>query len=96
MVDQRMWGLDADAKRVWKIRPETEGIVIGHEYWFADGSRVGYHGRTHDRVPIWGHADPFGGDHKEYAVKRPSMHFHSLGADLLVSDGSAKDPDLML
>lgn len=96
MVEQRMWGLDTDAGRVWRIRPETEGIVIGHEYWFADGSRVGYHGRTKDHAPLWGHADPSGGDYKEYPVQRPSMHFHSLGTELLVSDGSAKDPYLRL
>ena len=96
LVDQRIWGLDAERKSVWRIRPESEGIVIGHEYWFADGSRVGYHGRTRDRVPLWGHADPLGGDFAEFPVLRPSMHFHSLGADLLVSDGSAADPYLRL
>jgi len=96
LVEQRMWGLDAERKAVWKIRSESEGMVIGHEYWFADGSRVGYHGRTADRVPLWGHADYLGGDFKEYHVLRPSMHFHSLGAELLVSDGSASDPYLRL
>jgi len=96
LVEQRIWGLDSNTKSVWKIRPESEGIVIGHEYWFADGSRVGYHGRTHDRVPLWGNADPLGGDFAEFPILRPSMHFHSLGAALLVSDGSAGDPYLRL
>mgnify|MGYP005848207749 FL=1 len=46
-VEQRIWGLDTETGRVWKIRPQEgpDRAAIGHEYWFADGDHVGYHGR---------------------------------------------------
>jgi len=96
LVEQRIWGLDADTGRAWKIRPEVEGDVIGHEYWFADGSRIGYHGRSKDKAALWGHADPMGGDFVDYALPRGSTHFQSLDASLVVSDGSVLDPHLYL
>ena len=43
-VDNRIWGLDLDSGRAWKIRPGPEGEAVGHEYWLADGIRIGYHG----------------------------------------------------
>ncbi|MFW5787549.1 MAG: hypothetical protein ACOCV3_04725 [Halanaerobiales bacterium] len=30
---------------VWKQRPESGNTAIGHEYWFDNGERIGYHGR---------------------------------------------------
>ncbi|MGB9618805.1 MAG: oligogalacturonate lyase family protein [Armatimonadota bacterium] len=96
LVKQRMWGLDAETGRAWKIRPEADGDVIGHEYWFADGSRVGYHGRSKDKPALWGHADPMGGDFVDYTLPRGSTHFQSLDASLVVSDGSVLDPHLFL
>lgn len=96
MIDQRIWGLDTDTGRVWKIRPEQPGELIGHEYWFADGSRIGYHGKDTQQRVIWGHADPMGDDFQDYVLPRASTHFHSLDASLVVGDGSVLDPYLML
>ncbi|RPJ49902.1 MAG: oligogalacturonide lyase, partial [Chloroflexi bacterium] len=47
-VDSRIWGLDASTGQVWKIRPPEAGEIVGHEYWYADGLRIGYHGARHD------------------------------------------------
>ena len=96
LVKQRIWGLNLKTEAAWKIRPETEGVIIGHEYWFADGSRIGYHGRLAQTGPLWGHADPLGGDFEEHPMPRASMHLHSLGRELLLSDGTAQDPYLRL
>ena len=96
MIDQRIWGLDANIGRVWKIRPQKEGELVGHEYWFADGSRIGYHGKNAEGKPIWGHADPMGADFVDITLHRGSTHFHSLDANLVVGDGSVLDPYLML
>ena len=96
LVEQRMWGLDTYTGSAWKIRPETEGDVVGHEYWLADGTGVGYHGRTRERSHLWGHANYLGGDYCDYTVARRSMHFHSLGIELLVSDGMPEYPYIIL
>ncbi len=51
-IEQRIWGLDINSGETWKIRPQDEAIAgqsaisgqslaIGHEYWFADGERIG-------------------------------------------------------
>lgn len=44
-IDQRIWGLNLNTGKVWKIRPQSGDAAIGHEYWFEDGERIGYHGR---------------------------------------------------
>ena len=46
-IDQRIWGLDIESGKNWRIRPQQgeNRAAIGHEYWFADGVHVGYHGR---------------------------------------------------
>ena len=94
-VDHRIWGLDMDSKSAWRIRAGSEGDIVGHEYWFADGTRVGYHGGR-SSMPFVGSADYRGGDFEDHALPRGSTHFSSLGRDLIVSDGGGGDPYLML
>ena len=53
-VDNRIWGLDMTSGRTWKIRPGPAGERVGHEYWFADGEQIGYHGRSVDGEPFYG------------------------------------------
>lgn len=43
-VDHRLWALDLKLGEVKKLHPCKEREAIGHEYWFADGGRIGYHG----------------------------------------------------
>ena len=45
-VDNRIWGMDVSTGKTWKIRPTEPGEIVGHEYWYADGLRIGYHGRS--------------------------------------------------
>jgi len=45
-VDNRIWGLDLNTGRTWMIRRKGAGEEIGHEYWYADGIHIGYHGLT--------------------------------------------------
>lgn len=48
-VDNRIWCLNTETKEVWKIRPGThEGERVGHEYWYADGETLGFHGTRVD------------------------------------------------
>ena len=49
LVEQRIWGLNINTGESWEIRPQDDGeFAIGHEYWFADGEHIGYHGRPRD------------------------------------------------
>ena len=45
LVDNRIWGLDARSGNAWKIRPTGPGEIVGHEYWYANGEWIGYHGQ---------------------------------------------------
>jgi oligogalacturonide lyase len=95
MVDNRIWGLSLDDGRVWQIRPRTGKERIGHEYWLADGRRLGYHGTTADGE-LFGTVD-FDGSHiDERPMARHSNHFFSLDETLVVGDGSSGDPWLYL
>lgn len=44
MVDHRLWGLDIKSGLAHKIHICQPKEAIGHEYWYADGNRIGYHG----------------------------------------------------
>lgn len=90
-VEQRIWGLNHATGETWKIRPqEGDNFAIGHEYWFADGERIGYHGR-----PRSGGGDHVFGSirwdnsaHTEVRFPFHSTHFHSLDESLIVGDGT--------
>lgn len=86
-VDQRIWGLDATTGQVWKIRPTQPGEIVGHEYWFADGLRVGYHGRLADGRHILGRARWDDTQRVENAFPGQTGHIFSLDERLVVGDG---------
>ena len=86
-VDQRIWGLDTTTGRVWKIRAPQHGEAVGHEYWHADGERVGYHGRNPDGTQFLGHCRYDDTDHIEISFPGQTGHIHSNGPELIVGDG---------
>jgi oligogalacturonide lyase len=90
-VTQRIWGLNIVTGETWKVRPqEGENVAIGHEYWFADGQRIGYHGRPRsgegDHVFGWLRWD--NANHVEVRFPFHSSHFHSLDESIIVGDGT--------
>ncbi|HEX8339671.1 MAG TPA: oligogalacturonate lyase family protein [Tepidisphaeraceae bacterium] len=89
-VGQRIWGLDMDTGKVWKIRPQEPGEACGHEYWMQDGEHVGYHGKTAAGDAFFGFVrhDDTGG--REVPFPLDSNHFHSNTPDLIVADGPAQ------
>ncbi len=92
LVDQRIWGLNIQTGEVWRIRSQEAGDVsIGHEYWFADGLRMGYHGRprTGEGHHIFGWIKWDGTEQHEEHFPFHSTHFHSLDEKLIVGDGTA-------
>jgi len=97
LVDQRIWGLDIQTGKAWRIRSQKENDVsIGHEYWFANGEYMGYHGRPRgdagDHASAGAHV--FGWvrwddtDRHEVHFPYSSTHFHSLDENLIVGDGT--------
>lgn len=91
LVDQRIWGLDMDTKKVWKIRPQVPGEIVGHEYWMTDGKRIGYHGIGTDEVAFYGSCLHDGSDVVEIPYPHDSNHFHSNTPEFVVADGPQKD-----
>lgn len=95
LVDQRIWGLNITTGKTWKVRTQSgEDLAIGHEYWFADGVRIGYHGRSRSDAThiggkhIYGHIRWDGSECVEQWFPFHSTHFHSLDERLIVGDGS--------
>ncbi len=89
LVAQRMWGLDMRDGRTWAIRPQTEDEALGHEYWFADGETLGYHGRTSDSK-FYGAIKYDNTNHVEAPFPDDSHHFYSQDLNLIVGDGSER------
>ena len=90
-VDQRIWGIDLDTGRTWKIRPTSKGELAGHEYWLKDGDHVAYHGGINDK-PMYGCIKWDNTGKVEAEFPFGSEHFHSNSLDLIVGDGEAADP----
>ena len=94
-VDNRIWGLDLQTRQVWKIRPTSPGESVGHEYWMPDGEHIGYHGRSTDG-PMYGSIRYDNSDRVEAPFAFNSWHFHSYMLNLIVGDGDAQNPYLLL
>ncbi len=93
-VDNRIWGLDLDSGRVWKIRPTVPGEAVGHEYWMADGEHIGYHGGN-AAGGLFGSIRYDNSDRVEASFNGHCWHFHSHRLDLVVGDGDAQNPYLL-
>ena len=96
LVDQRIWGLNIRTGKAWRIRSQEENDVsIGHEYWFANGEYMGYHGRPRGKGGRASEGDHVFGyvrwddmDRHEVHFPFSSTHFHSLDETLIVGDGT--------
>jgi oligogalacturonide lyase len=93
LVEQRIWGLNIQTGEKWKIRPQDDGMyAVGHEYWFADGEHLGYHGMPRDErgvsAPIFGRIKWDNTDAFEEHFPFHSTHFCSLDEQLVAGDGT--------
>ena len=87
LVDQRVWGLDVDTGNAWKIRPTSGKETVGHEYWYADGRRIGYHGRDANGKPMIGRIRFDNEDLHETSLSGRTGHIFSHDERLIVGDG---------
>lgn len=90
LVDQRMWTLDMSAGKVWKLRPQEPGEMVGHEYWMTDGETVGYHGKRSDGEAFYGFIRYDNTHRIELPFPHDSNHFHSNTTEMIVADGPAR------
>jgi oligogalacturonide lyase len=95
MVDHRIWGLDLQTGKTWKIRATAPGERVGHEYWMDDGEHIGYHGYIANRT-IYGSIRYDNTDQVEAPFEFHSWHFHSFRLNYIVGDGDAQNPYLLL
>ncbi len=86
-VDNRIWGLHASTGKVWKIRETSGAETVGHEYWFADGVRVGYHGKDGEGRPMLGFINHDGTGRVEASFPGQTGHIFSFDESLIVGDG---------
>jgi oligogalacturonide lyase len=88
MVDNRIWCLNVETKEVWKIRPRTHpGERVGHEYWYADGETIGFHGSRADGSAFLGHVRYDNTRLVERDFSIHTGHIHSNDENLIVGDG---------
>jgi len=93
-VDHRIWCLDLATGRHWKIRPTAAREPVGHEYWMADGERIGYHG-SNAKGGLFGSIRYDNTDQVEGSFSAHCWHFHSHLLDLVVGDGDVSNPYLL-
>ena len=88
LVDHRIWAMDTNTGKVWPLRERRqEGERIGHEYWYADGERVGYHGTLQGKNFL-GSVKYDGSDMVEAEFPQQTCHVHSNDRTLAVGDGT--------
>ena len=93
-IEQRMWLLDINTGKANPLRQQVPDEALGHEYWFADGKHIGYHGRIgkgkrEETNHIFGWISYDNTNVKEYDFPFISNHFHSIDEKLIVGDCTA-------
>lgn len=87
-VDCRIWVMDTRSGRRWKIEAPQRRFHIGHEYWYADGLRIGYHGITGGSETVIGGASVVEGTPAigmRHNRPSPATFTHSTTISLLVT-----------
>jgi oligogalacturonide lyase len=86
-VDHRIWGLDVQSGRTWRIRPQEEDEFVTHEYWHSDGETIGYHGHRRNGTFFLGHIRHDNSERREQDIPGHPGHVHSNDGLLIVGDG---------
>ena len=100
-VDHRIWCCNRDTHEVWKVRTEsvngTPSPPTVHEYWLADGNRLGYYGLNDKQQPVYGIINYDDSKQQEWPIHHQPVdmlpHFHSRD-NLLIGDGNDEYPFL--
>lgn len=94
LVDNRIWGMDTETGKVWAIK-DPEDAVVGHEFWYQDGKRIGYHGHLDGKRTF---ATCYFDGTPIQSTKFEGMTGHTFALDenLIVGDGSERGKYLRL
>lgn len=87
VVDHRLWVLDIRTGKPIKLHPCAPNETIGHEYWYADGKRIGYHGHRPDGCQL-GHINADGTNDVSVAFPFNTGHIFSQDEKFIVGDGA--------
>jgi oligogalacturonide lyase len=86
-VDNRIWGFNLRTREAWHIRQCGEGEVVGHEFWYADGLHIGYHGfLEHGAKKVIGRVRYDNTGLVEPAFPHRTGHTHSNDGSLVAGD----------
>ena len=85
-VDNRIWCLDINTKKAWKIRPRKGNEEVGHEYWHSDGIYIGYHGEHLNGKKFFGRIKYDNTDRFEVDFPHETGHIHSNDFSLIAGD----------
>ena len=87
-VENRIWAMDTATGKVWPLREHRNpDECVGHEYWLADGERVGYQVFDKGKKTI-GTIRHDGTDCVEHEFPCHSTHVHSNDESVIVGDGA--------
>jgi oligogalacturonide lyase len=81
-----LWLARISTGEVRKLHPCGDREMIGHEYWYADGKRIGYHGHKAGEK-ILGTVDLDHGTDVSYGFPFNTGHIFSQDEQLIVGDG---------
>ena len=95
IVDHRLWTLDLESGCTAKLHPCDKGECIGHEYWFADGKRIGYHGKINGKAQL-GAVNFDNTNDRSYAFPFNTGHIFSHDEGLIIGDGDMRGRYLRL
>lgn len=87
MVDHRLWIGRISTGEVKKLHPCAKNENIGHEYWYADGKWIGYHGSKDGKRQL-GRVNPDGTVDRAYAFPFQTGHIFSQDERLVIGDGT--------
>ncbi|MFS0725777.1 oligogalacturonate lyase family protein [Paenibacillus sp. 1P07SE] len=97
LVDHRIWGLDLREGKAWKIRERLEPAEkTGHEFFFPDGERIGYHGFRLDGTNYFGSIRYDNTEMEEHDFPFDTWHAHADGKDQAVVDGKGTVKTLVM
>ncbi|WP_020619458.1 oligogalacturonate lyase family protein [Paenibacillus daejeonensis] len=97
LVDHRIWGLDLRNGKAWKIRERLEPAEkVGHEFFFPDGERIGYHGFRLDGTNYFGSIRYDNTEMEEHDFPFDTWHAHADGKDQAVVDGKGQVKTLVM
>ena len=97
---QRMWSTNLAGTRGGPFGLQMPNETRGHEFWFADGSRMGYHGtvtRNGQRRGIIGTVTKEGNNDWQLELEeRPGHCMYHQGRDMWVTDKAGSDNALAI